>query len=150
MKKVFLRILLLLGAVFAVIQIYPPVVRDNPPVTAEIDAPPEVMRILRRACYDCHSNQTRWPWYSYVAPASWFVTGHVHHARSEMNFSAWNEMPEMNRILFRGEIVDQVRKERMPMPSYLWLHRSAKISPADQEILRRWMTGEEMAGPESP
>ena len=63
-----------------------PVHRTNPPVRVEVNAPEEVMAIIQRACYDCHSNETRWPWYSRVAPVSWFVVSHVKKARGDLNF----------------------------------------------------------------
>ena len=74
--------------VFALLQLKQPD-RTNPPIESEVDAPPEVREILRRACYDCHSHETRWPWYSYVAPVSWWIGDHVEHARKDMNFSRW-------------------------------------------------------------
>ncbi len=61
----------------------------NPPIQSELAAPDGVQTILRRSCYDCHSNETRWPWYSRIAPVSWYTVGHVNHARSDMNFSEW-------------------------------------------------------------
>ena len=77
--------------ILAVIGIqFVPVNRMNPPVTGEIGAPEKVMAILHRSCYDCHSNKTVWPWYSYVAPISWLVADDVHEGRRHMNFSEWN------------------------------------------------------------
>ena len=94
MKKILLRLLLVLGLVFIIIQFFGPA-KTNPPVdeTKTIAAggplPTEIAIVLERACYDCHSNQTRWPWYSNVAPVSWFVIGHVNDARKHLNFSEW-------------------------------------------------------------
>jgi len=75
-------------AVFGGLQLVP-VEKTNPPVRLEVDAPPAVMEILKRACYDCHSNETRWPWYSRIAPASWFLASHVRKGRGDLNFSDW-------------------------------------------------------------
>jgi len=69
-----------------------PVDRTNPPVESAVAAPAEVRSILRRSCFNCHSYETEWPWYGYVAPLSWLVAHHVHEAREEMNFSTWNRL----------------------------------------------------------
>ncbi len=66
-----------------------PVKRSNPPVEFEVEAPADVHAILERACYDCHSNRTRWPWYSSVAPVSWLVARDVRRGRKELNFTDW-------------------------------------------------------------
>ena len=84
------RILLVIALVLFAIQLVP-VPRENPPVTAEIQAPDQVRSLLESSCYDCHSNQTVWPWYSHVAPVSWLVYRDVRKARDELNFSLWGE-----------------------------------------------------------
>ena len=78
-----------LGLFFFAIQLVP-VERTNPPVETEAQPLPATKEVLKRACYDCHSNETKWPWYSYVAPASWLVVDDVHQARENLNFSTWN------------------------------------------------------------
>lgn len=115
-----------------------PVQRTNPPVEADVGAPPEVDRILRRACYDCHSNETSWPWYAYVAPASWFVTGHVNEARGDLNFSHWPafDLDEQDHAF--DDIRKQVKSEAMPLPSYLWLHPEARLDERERKILIDW------------
>ena len=119
-----------------------PVTRDNPPVTSELRAPPAVLRILRRSCYDCHSNETRWPWYSRVAPMSWGVADHVHEGRRDLNFSTWPVLDfELQDLAFR-DIREQVSEGHMPLRSYLWVHRDARLSDADRKVLLKW-TGDE-------
>jgi len=126
-----------LAAVFALMQAKQ-VEHTNPPVRSDVDAPAEVKTILRRACYDCHSHETRWPWYSYVAPASWLVASDVEHARSDMNFSEWPRFdPEEEEDTFE-DIRTQVSKGKMPLPSYLLLHPGARLSEADKGVLLRW------------
>ena len=78
---------------FVAIQLVP-VDRSNPPVEADLEAPEAVTAVLRTACYDCHSNETHWPWYSYVAPVSWLVAHDVEEARSEFSFSRWEKLGE--------------------------------------------------------
>ena len=84
-----LRLVIPVGLVTLLLIQLVPVDRSNPPVESEISTPPEVHIILRKACYDCHSNETTWPWYSKVAPVSWLVASDVHEGREELNFSTW-------------------------------------------------------------
>ena len=97
-----------------------PVNRENPPVESEIPAPQEVREILERACYDCHSNQSRWPWYGYIAPASWLVEYDIEEARDHMNFSEWDSYDEDEQIDMIEEAWEEVLDEEMP-PFFLSL-----------------------------
>ena len=120
-----------------------PIDRTNPPVTAALSAPTEVAAILERSCYDCHSNQTRWPWYSYVAPASWLVADDVHEARGHLNFSSWGEMSSIKQTYMRDEMWEQVEEGEMPLWQYTLVHRQARLSAQDKEVLKGWCVGEE-------
>jgi hypothetical protein len=125
-------VLILVGIQFV------PAGRTNPPVRSQVQAPDEIEPILRRACYDCHSNETRWTWYSYVAPASWFVVRHVNHGRGDLNFSEWPAFDlEAEEHAFK-DIEEQIRKGEMPLRSYTWLHRDAKLSADERDALLRW------------
>ncbi len=126
-----------------------PVSRANPPVTQEIDAPDEVMAVLRRSCYDCHSNETRWPWYSYVAPVSWRVAGHVDHGRANLNFSEWDTYDDAQRRHHIEECYEEVSQGYMPLSDYLGMHPEAELSDADRAVLKAWAEdlGEEDAAP---
>lgn len=118
-----------------------PVDRSNPPVQRTIDAPEDVERVLRRSCYDCHSNETDWPWYSRVAPASWLVADDVHEAREDMNFSEWPDDPDDATDLIE-EIGEQVESGAMPLDSYLWLHSEARLSEEERQLLIDWSLSE--------
>ena len=137
MKRWLKKIALGLGVLFVLIQLWP-AGRANPPVTSDLSAPPEVKDVLRRSCYDCHSNESRWPWYAYVAPVSWFVVGDVNEAREKVNFSRWGEYTDKKRMRAAQEIVDELDQGSMPLPSYLWMHPSAKVSAEEIETIRRW------------
>jgi hypothetical protein len=105
---------------------------SNPPVKAEPAWPSPQTRVLaQRACFDCHSDQTAWPWYSNIAPASWLVYGDVVEGRQRVNFSEWNR-PE-------GQYVDEFKEadfeNNMPPANYLLLHPSARLSPAQRKQL---------------
>jgi len=132
-----------LGALLLLIQLRQPD-RTNPPVdpAAVIDrhvpVPADVAAILARSCRDCHTNETRWPLYSYVAPISWLVASHVQHGREHMNFSEWssNDPESMQDLL--EEICQEAREGMMPLPSYTIIHRSARLAPDEVSRLCAW------------
>ena len=138
-RTMFRRLLLLLLVAFVAIQ-FVPVERSNPPVDAALAlaAPPEVDAILRRSCYDCHSHETHWPWYSRVAPASWLLERDVREARSELNFSAWGSYSSDRREHKLEEIVELTASGEMPLWFYVPLHPSARLSEADLATLANW------------
>jgi len=131
------KVLAVLGAALLAMQAVP-VDRENPPVESEIPAPEEVREILERACYDCHSNQSRWPWYGYVAPASWLVEYDIEEARDHMNFSVWDSYDEDEQVDMIEEAWEAVLDEEMPPFFYLPLHPSARLNESDRAILRNW------------
>jgi hypothetical protein len=107
-------------------------------IHAHLDVPAPVAAIFDRACRDCHSNQTRWPWYSHVAPVSWWLVDHVNHGRSHLNLSDWSRVkPDDRRELF-DTICEEVTAGAMPLPSYLWMHGNARLWPHDVRTLCDW------------
>ena len=126
-----------LAVVLLAIQLVP-VERSNPPVEGEVDAPDEVAALLERSCYDCHSNQTRWPWYSRVAPISWLVAHDVEEGREHLNFSEWNRLDAKERRELMHEIWEEVEEGEMPLWFYLPLHPEARLAPDDLDSLRAW------------
>lgn len=141
------RVLLLLVAVGLILIQFVPVDRSNPPVTGEISANDHVLAVFRRSCYDCHSNETRWPWYSRVAPISWQIAEHVREGRERLNFSSWQELSSDDREEATEEIWELVERGAMPLPSYLRMHPEAVLSDLQLDALRRWYEGED---PEFP
>jgi len=113
-------------------------VRDNPPSAATISGPPDVVEILRQACFDCHSNDTRWPFYAYVAPMSWLVTSDVAGARSRLNFSEWEGLRIGFQKRFTRKIVERVEAGEMPLWQYRAVHWGTRISPEQLATLRAW------------
>lgn len=111
--------------------------RTNPPAdpSASFEAvakpPHAAAAVIGRACRDCHSNQTVWPWYSRISPVSWMVAGDVQKGRAKLNFSQWNiYSPEMTRIKL-GEICEEMKEGKMPPPYYTPMHPESKLSPAE-------------------
>lgn len=118
--------------------------RTNPPIRSEVAAPDAVRSILRAACYDCHSNETRWRWYHRVAPVSWYTVRHVHRGRADLNFSEWPAFDiEAQEELF-AEIREELREDEMPLDSYRLVHPAARLSEVERRRLIRWAGGEEM------
>ena len=133
-NRVF-RIGLLVAAGVLVLAQAVPYGRDhtNPPVVAEPAWDrPETRALADRACFDCHSNVTRWPWYSHVAPLSWGIQHHVDEGREELNFSEWNRTFDE-----ADQAGDVVREQEMPPRSYLLLHPEARLTPAERDELAR-------------
>jgi len=124
-------------AVFIVVQ-FVPVARVNPTERGQPAAPSEVQALLQRACYDCHSNETQWPWYSRVAPVSFLIAHDVTDGRRELNFSIWTQYNERRKARKMKEIAEQVEKDKMPQWYYVSLHPDAKLSVADRELIIKW------------
>jgi hypothetical protein len=115
-----------------------PVDKNNPPERSAAAAPAEVQVLLRRACFDCHSNETVWPWYSQIAPASLLIARDVKNGRKEVNFSTWETFDEKRKARKLKEIAKEVEKGDMPPFYYLPLHPDAKLSPAERDVIVNW------------
>ena len=131
------RLAFVLVALFLLAQLIP-VARTNPPATKELTAPLEVDGLVQRACYDCHSNETRWPWYAYVAPASWLVAWDVHEARKHLNFSTWGDYPPAKQRKKLEELVEMIEQDEMPLWYYRPLHPDARLGQAERDQLIAW------------
>lgn len=134
--KVVLWLVVAGVVVFAAIQLVPyGRAHENPPVTAEPawDGP-RTEDLVRAACYDCHSNETRWPWYARIAPASWLLTRDVEEGREVMNFSEWSFSPE-EAALVAVAIEEVVRDGEMPPRQYRLVHPEAQLSAAERQEL---------------
>jgi hypothetical protein len=132
MGKWMLRGLLSLGVLGLAVQLVPyGRSHTNPPVQAEPAwSSPDVRTLAARACFDCHSNETRWPWYSNVAPASWLVQRDVDRGRARLNYSEWNR-PQSEA----DDSAEAVAKGEMPPWFYLPLHPDARLSPGERARL---------------
>ena len=115
-----------------------PVTDPTRTLHAHVEMTPAAAAILNRACRDCHSNDTKWPWYSNVAPVSWFVIDHVNHGRSHFNYSDWARYDETETRKLLKNSCAMARKNEMPIGSYLRLHPEARLSDADFVALCDW------------
>ena len=111
-------------------------------IEARTQIPAEVASILSRSCNDCHTQQTRWPWYSQIAPASWFLADHVRDGRRNLNFSDWARYSRRDADSLLGLICREVKGGTMPMESYTLIHRDAKLSAQDVRTLCDWSQAE--------
>jgi Haem-binding domain len=141
-SRIVKRLSIVVAAALAGMQFIGPA-RTNPAsdpagaLARRVEVPPGVEAILARACRNCHSNDTRWPWYAYVAPVSWTVIDHVNEGRGQFNLSDWPPSPEEGADLL-DEVCSQVKEGRMPLREYTWIHREARLSAADRAELCRW------------
>lgn len=117
-------------AIFLLIQLIP-VNRTNPPVTREIrwDSP-QTRALAQRACFDCHSNETIWPWYSNVAPVKFLLANHVREGRQNLNFSEWDRPNEDYE-----EVEENIVKGYMPLGNYLMMHPEARLTEQEKKQL---------------
>jgi hypothetical protein len=109
------------------------------PIKSEetLQAPKEVLSILKRSCYDCHSSEVKAPWYYNVAPVSWYAQLHVQNARDIVNFSKWSTYPKEKQL----KVLDKLPKAiviRMPIQTYLYMHEEVKLSEDEKKLLTSW------------
>ncbi len=147
MKKRFKMIGILAVLVFAALQFANPS-HQNPPILPGHDLlatntpPPAIAALLHNSCYDCHSFETKWPWYSYVVPVSWYVAKDVKAARSALNFSDWPHDDEARARKRWRHIAEAVENREMPMKNYTMIHRSAALDVRQQDELVKWAKGQ--------
>lgn len=98
--------------------------------------------MLKSACYDCHSDQPRYPWYASVAPISWNIGKHIEEGRDELNFSKWGTYSAKRRDHKLEEMIEEVEGDKMPLPNYVRMHKEAKLSEEQVQMLKTWITAE--------
>ena len=124
--------------------------RNNGNLNSENDllrltqVPETIIPLLRSACYDCHSNHTDYPWYSQIAPVSWYMNKHIEEGKEELNFSDFGTMEKGGRIGVLADICDAVDAGSMPLQSYMMLHRKARLSEEEKEAICIWTEEEAM------
>jgi hypothetical protein len=115
--------------------------KSNPAITPshdfiEMNQPAEeITTLLKSACYDCHSNETVYPWYTNIAPVSWWIKHHIEEGREEMNFSEWGTFKEKKQDHKLEESYEMLEEGEMPLDSYTWTHADAKLNPEQKELL---------------
>ena len=140
MKSKIIKILLV---VFIAMQAFR-IDKTNPQAAKELDfisinkPSKDITQLLKASCYDCHSNESKYPWYSNVAPVSWFLKHHIDEAREEVNFSEWGSFSEKRKAKKMEEIIEEVEEGEMPMTPYVMMHSEAKMSKAQRETFIKY------------
>jgi len=138
-RKIFLALLL----IFVAIQF----IRPEKNISAQISAnditahytvPEDVLKALKISCYDCHSNNTIYPWYYNIQPVAWWMADHVKVGKEEINFSEFGSYAPKKQRHKLGEVIHQVKENEMPLDSYLWIHKNAALSDAQKNSIISW------------
>ena len=143
MKKALKIGLLAITVLFVIAQFIRPDY-SNPPIVPEqelaatTEVPGNVAAIFERSCNDCHTSRTTYPWYSQIAPVSWWLKDHINDGRHELNMSEWGTYSERKQSKKLEEICEQVETREMPLPSYTWVHRDSSLSEDDIKTLCDW------------
>ncbi len=147
MKKALKIVVVALAVLFVFAQFIRPDY-SNPPIVPEqemassMEVPAEVSAIFERSCIDCHTSKTTYPWYSQVAPVSWWLKNHINEGRHELNMSEWGTYPDRKKSKKLEEICEQVESREMPLPSYTWIHRDSLLSDEDIKTICDWTKAE--------
>ncbi len=108
-------------------------------ITYAIDVPTDIHTVLVEKCYDCHSNNTRYPWYFNIQPVAWWMDEHIEHAKDELNFSDFKNFSERRANHKLEEISEMIKDDEMPLPSYTLIHRSAKLTDDEKSAINSWI-----------
>jgi hypothetical protein len=143
LKKIIKIVLIILIAGFIIAQFFRPerfttAEVTNDEITKVFNVPENVQKILKRSCYDCHSNHTVWPWYTNISPISLLVADDVNSGRKKMNFSEWRKISVSKQSTKLQKICDNIKAGDMPLPKYLLIHRDAVLSLEEKDILCKW------------
>jgi len=134
-KLLYLVIILLLIAQFKRIEQTNPTSDPQEEFFAVVETPMEIEQVIRTSCYDCHSHESKYPWYSNLAPVSWWLADHITEGRKHLNFSTWAQLEEGKRDHKLEECVEMVEGKEMPMLPYMIAHRDAWLSQEDRDRL---------------
>jgi Haem-binding domain len=145
LKKILKKTCQILLLVFIVIQFIRPAKNKADGISANditnaYDVPKDVQTILKTSCYDCHSNNTVYPWYANIQPAAWWLDDHIQEGKRELNFSEFASYRIGRKYRKLDEINSEVKHDEMPLNSYLWIHKNAKLDDKQKLILANWVT----------
>lgn len=140
-KKIFFVLVLLL----VVIQFIRPTKNKSAEaqindISVTMNVPDNVSIVLRKACYDCHSNTTNYPWYAEVQPVAWWLANHIDEGKDELNFSEFGTYKLKRKIKKFNEIATEVTDGEMPLNSYTWIHKDAKLTKEESNLIINWAT----------
>lgn len=147
MKKLLKPIGIILLILLIIIQFFRPeknIASSNEGFRNDISnvytVPSNVQEILKASCYDCHSNNTKYPWYANIQPMAWWLADHVKEGKKELNFSEFATFPIRRKYKKMEEVIDEVKEDEMPLSSYTLIHQYAKLSKDQKDQLINWAT----------
>ncbi len=143
MKKYFKIGFLVLLAILVVLQFFRPTKNISPGVQANsitnlVAIPTDVNAILQKACYDCHSNNTKYPWYAEVMPVGYFLANHVKDGKRHFNFDEFATYKPKRALKKLDEVAEETEHGAMPMDNYTWLHKEAKLTVPEKNAVINW------------
>ena len=143
MNKKIKILLLVLAAIFIIIQFIPYGKPSNQPLSGKdlfevADLPQDVGIIFKNACYDCHSQLVKFPWYSHVAPVSWLVARDINEGREHLDLSKWGDLSKKDKLKALDKIGEEVSEENMPMKIYTVMHAEARLTKAERDLVVKW------------
>ena len=142
--KILKTVGLILLIAFVAIQ-FIPIERNQSEGVSEIDfllvnnTPENIGKLLQVSCYDCHSNNTQYPWYNKIQPAAWFLEDHIKQGKSDLNFSEWESLSRRRKNSKLKSIISQIEDDEMPLKSYTLAHRDAVLSPSEKALVIEYM-----------
>jgi len=142
----FKKILLVLLVLLIIIQFIHPsrnISKGEQPnnISRTFNVPTEVRTVLDKACMDCHSNNTRYRWYFKIQPLDWWLTHHINEGKQELNFDEYTNKPLRYQYHRMESTVDQIKKDEMPLNSYVWVHKDAILTDSEKNVLISWAQG---------
>ncbi|MBC8756824.1 heme-binding domain-containing protein [Kordia sp. YSTF-M3] len=142
--KIVKKIAVLALIVLVILQFFGPEknegdIADLQPFLTETNPPASVQATLKVACYDCHSSNTRYPWYNNIEPVSYWMANHVKHGKDELNFSEWSTYSWKRKDHKLEEVIEEIEKGHMPIGSYLWTHSDAKLTETQVQEIADWV-----------
>ena len=143
-KKILKRTFQILLVAFIVIQFFHPAKNQaegisNNDITKLYAVPADVQTILKTSCYDCHSNNTVYPWYAKIQPVAWWLNDHIEEGKKEINFSEFASYRIGKQYRKLNEVNEQIKKGEMPLDNYLWIHSDAKLSDQQKITVTNWV-----------
>lgn len=148
MSKIIKRIALVLVAIFLVAQFFQ-IDKTNPDYDASkdfitmVNAPDDIAQMLKVTCYDCHSYETKYPWYTYVTPVNWWIKDHIEEGREHLNFSTWGDLEPRRAAHKMEECYEETEEKHMPLNSYTWAHAEARLTSEQRAQLVDWFKEKE-------
>jgi len=141
--KIFKTIGIVVLAIIVIAQFFGPEknsgeVKSIESFLTETNPPEEVVSILKTACFDCHTNTTKYPWYSNITPINYWMDDHIKHGKDELNFANWTEFSLKKKEHKMEEVWEEVEKNKMPLEEYLWTHSDAKLNESQKQALISW------------